>query len=597
MQPTENMQGLVLDPEVQQIIPEAHTTDMQASAKESELGDAGATTAKDSSDRLPETVRGAKTTGEAPELAERQAGTAGEANDEATAASARLYRGTVQPDASQDQPGEDADEQGSEISRVKPVSEMLKRLVAALELRRLIRSVAHQSRSLEHGDLVVSGPKLRLLRARLLQQIRRIADAVVSQSLEGDASMQYLPEGWSDQACKLHAAQQDVLIQEAKMSDQEQILNERYDIIDESYVDRTQAVLAAPAVGHWSADAEAFDEEAQRFQECVEAREEEYATLCRRLDVSAALELSLAEELSVSADDALTKADLCRAPIHAARGRDNRSGKSNATAGTMDRAPPVTSDDNTERRRGPGARYEVPRDRCTPSQACGDRRPQPMNPKDDPVPGARPKGSDVPHLQDKLRADKLQELDRAQKAWSQASFEFHETRKTYSSRLQRFRTACEQGELRGSKTVFDGEYYMDRAMANRNLTRAQSAYEYAEREAKAVGALPAGLQTSDFADCSDDGYAESVVAAYVGQTDRAAIDRWRTDERQKEIEDESDWLSEDIDSDPAAKSIAANSSGSQDRYSSGRRRKLLDSWRSEQEEHRLREEERRQARM
>ncbi|KAK5123640.1 hypothetical protein LTR85_002678 [Meristemomyces frigidus] len=190
----------------------------------------------------------------------------------------------------------------------------------------------------------------------------------------------------------------------------------------------------------------------------------------------------------------------------------------------------------------------------------------------------------MPNLRDRIKADTLADMQEAKKAWSNASREFHHTRKTYPADLLEFLEARDEGAVKGTRTEFDAQYFIARGKANRRLAKAESEYEHARKAAQMVGALPERLVTSDFADRVDDGYRDSEVALdEVQRMDTAAIEKWRRDEGQKDIENESDWLSELMERDQGGRSIAAESSGSQGRYADGRQKKLIDRWRVEQE--------------
>ncbi|KAK5124845.1 hypothetical protein LTR85_001035 [Meristemomyces frigidus] len=127
-------------------------------------------------------------------------------------------------------------------------------------------------------------------------------------------------------------------------------------------------------------------------------------------------------------------------------------------------------------------------------------------------------------------------------------------------------------------------------------------HEHARKAAQRVGALNEALVTSDFRDRSDDGYLDDDDADLIRGVNSAAIERWRKDERQKDIVSEAGWDAEEVRrnlaAEPlAASSIAAESSCSQARYSNGKRKKLIDRWRGEQEDNRMREEARKEKAM
>ncbi|KAI7350449.1 hypothetical protein KC343_g364 [Hortaea werneckii] len=184
-----------------------------------------------------------------------------------------------------------------------------------------------------------------------------------------------------------------------------------------------------------------------------------------------------------------------------------------------------------------------------------------------------------------LQNESSHDLERAKRVFSQASKDFHNVRETYEKRYEIFQNEVEAGRLRGTKTLFDGEYFLERNRLNRRLTVAEEQWWAARKDAQRTGALPLAHHTSDFADRSDDGHTPQEIEAYVASFDMARIERWRSDGAQKDIElDESKWEPDLPDYEAEIASVAVISSTSQDRYDTSRRSKLIARWRKEQED-------------
>ncbi|KAI6842009.1 hypothetical protein KC340_g2148 [Hortaea werneckii] len=192
-----------------------------------------------------------------------------------------------------------------------------------------------------------------------------------------------------------------------------------------------------------------------------------------------------------------------------------------------------------------------------------------------------------------LQDESSRDLAEAKRAFSQASKAFHNVRETYDERYEIFQNEVEAGRLRGTKTLFDAEYFLERNRLNRRLNVAEEHWWAARKDAQRTGALPRALHTSDFADRSDDGHTPQQIEAYVASFDMARIERWRLDGAQKDIElDESKWGQGLPEHEAELASVAALSSTSQDRYDTSRRSKLIARWHKEQEDTRKVEQKR-----
>ncbi|KAI6914639.1 hypothetical protein KC318_g637 [Hortaea werneckii] len=184
-----------------------------------------------------------------------------------------------------------------------------------------------------------------------------------------------------------------------------------------------------------------------------------------------------------------------------------------------------------------------------------------------------------------LQNESSRDLTEAKRALSQASKAFHNVRETYDTGYEIFQREVKAGRLRGTKTVFDGEYFLERNRLNHRLTVAEEEWRLARKNAQRTGALPRALHTSGFADRSDDGHTPQQVEAYIASFDMDRIERWRSDGAQRDIEqDESKWEPGLPDYEVELASAAAYSSTSQDRYDTSRRSKLMARWHKEQED-------------
>ncbi|KAI7214170.1 hypothetical protein KC333_g6157 [Hortaea werneckii] len=184
-----------------------------------------------------------------------------------------------------------------------------------------------------------------------------------------------------------------------------------------------------------------------------------------------------------------------------------------------------------------------------------------------------------------LQNESSRDLTEAKRALSQASRAFHNVRETYRRRYEMFQNEIKAGRFRGTKTLFDGDYFLERNRLNHKLTVAEEEWSLTRKNAQRTGALPRALHTSDFADRSDDGHTPQEVEAYIASFDMDLIERWRSDGAQRDIEqDESKWEAGVPDYEAEFASVAALSSTSQDRYDTSRRRKLIARWHKEQED-------------
>lgn len=192
----------------------------------------------------------------------------------------------------------------------------------------------------------------------------------------------------------------------------------------------------------------------------------------------------------------------------------------------------------------------------------------------------------LPDMQKIVQDERRRELHDAKRAWSEASREFRETREDYDGSLACFLKRREEGKVIGSKTDFDAAFFVARSESNNKLALAQAQFARAKKVAQGVGVLPIEHQTSDFADQSDDGYTSAQVETYVRTLDRSVIERWRRADGQKDVElDQEKWEVEGAGQDVRrADSVAAESSCSQDRYNTGRLKKLIARWRNHQAE-------------
>lgn len=474
---------------------------------------------------------------------------------------------------------------------VEPAQELLDQLVVAAELR---RSIQHRTKQYQdtRGAARVKLVTV-LLQRRLSEHLHRLCQLAIIPSMSSEPSLEPIPEDWFSLMKSLHDAQGTTIRHATSTTDVQEEIIKLLNSIDADFVRRTSVLIDASDDDPWPEEAAELEEEIGRTYGRLEDLEERLAGLTAQLDDLRNRETALREVALEQADSVLVGAGLLEALEEPAAEGDAPDQQHRPSAESAAR-----SEQNARR---PSDPPDVP-----PARPAWNARTERYPPDEEgrtarrnmPDKGWRKRSASMPNLRDRLKADTLADMHQAERAWSQASRDFHNTRTRYPTRLQEFLEAREEGAVKGTKTEFDAQYYIARGKANRKYAKAESDYEHARKAAQMVGALPERLVSSDFADRVDDGYLDSELALdEIQRMDAAAIDRWRRDEKQKEIENESDWLSELVSVDPADRSIAAESSESQDRYAGAKRQKLLDRWRVEQEGHRLREENRRQDRM
>lgn len=101
-------------------------------------------------------------------------------------------------------------------------------------------------------------------------------------------------------------------------------------------------------------------------------------------------------------------------------------------------------------------------------------------------------------------------------------------RDDYSEKLSDFNDDVQHGLIRGTRTVFDQNYYLEQQGATHRVAEAGANYDRLLRDARAMGALEEEERSEGFRDRADDGYALSAMRRYVEKRlDRSRIERWR----------------------------------------------------------------------
>lgn len=467
-------------------------------------------------------------------------------------------------------------EAADRLARV--ADDLLRELILAVELRRAIQLRAQQLRD-THDDMTAN-----ILDAKLSERWRRLSELAVIPLMSSERSLGPLPPMWFIKMMALHDAQQKTIVQNKSTTEVQSEIASVLVSIDADIVLRTSILLRAPEDDPWPAAATHIDEKIAQTYEAVATLEDKHDLLADELGDLRNEETALANEALDEAESVLVKTGLLWETPQT-RGRYELDGRVASSAG-MDEQHVRTYQRSFDVPPAQAARYDHA-DRYPPERGS-------FNDRDHSDSWRRHRSASRPCLRDMIKAEKLNDLDHAARACSVASYEFHNVRRTYAHRLQDFLDACQQGNTQGSRTEFDAEYFLARAKAKRRVVKAESEFEHTKKAAQMVGALSERLVTSNFGDRIDDGYMDSELDVDVARLDKPTIERWRSDERQNDIEHEQKWEAEVTDTDPAAKSIAAESSATQDRYALGKCKKLIERWKAEQEEHRARERFRKQ---
>ena len=136
------------------------------------------------------------------------------------------------------------------------------------------------------------------------------------------------------------------------------------------------------------------------------------------------------------------------------------------------------------------------------------------------------------------------ELEKARKTYSNAERRYNHARDGYHHTLDTFLRDRKDGRITGTKTELDHMVFWEQHRRADEMDLARQRHEMAKNRAKWAGAIPADQITSDFSDRSDDGYDIRSNDGLVSADRREWVEKWCSDERQKEIVNESEWSPE-----------------------------------------------------
>jgi hypothetical protein len=197
----------------------------------------------------------------------------------------------------------------------------------------------------------------------------------------------------------------------------------------------------------------------------------------------------------------------------------------------------------------------------------------------------RPKSN----ITNRLRERKRQQLKEAEFAYLIAVRENEDYIDSYRQRLADFLEHKRNGDVSGTQEEFDCEHLIERRERADREDIAQRRYEFIRQEAKRVGAIAEEDLTSDFGDptCNGD---EDIFRGedIVWEDKKARIDMWRKDEKQKDIECESQWCPYPTNDDPGSNQLECSPTRPDfDERASGRQKEKIQRWHNHQEQTRL----------
>ena len=467
--------------------------------------------------------------------------------------------GSDKPIESANSPAERLAGQGEQKTpnlRSSPGRELLQHLAIVLEERRLIQAEVRRYESLhtqmasqesifdQDPELLLAQAKIKRLKEEHHSVLQVLCDLATKPEIFLDPQLKALPTHWFDAMRKLKQRQARTLQVQEDCESRRNAFARYRDELDAALVRRTDLLLDEG----YESSSSTVSNASNRRDRMLEALEE-----C----ISAEHKASQLVELEYNG---------CSASLRTAE-------TALVKAGLMLPAPSERPDSQVRRANEAQSRTEPFRERRrVDNRSVASRNSDELSTRQ----------TEAQDMQKIMRADLMDELHRAERARSDASSDFHKTRKGYQNRLDSFEDARRRGEMIGTKTMFDAAYFLNRRKANHKLVLAEEECERLRKEAQMIGALPEAEITSDFADRSNDGYPDSDMLAYQELTDHTKLQRW-CEELGSNLETESIG-SEDSKARPAGKSVAGESSHSQARYAVDKRRKLIDDWQREQAE-------------
>ena len=152
-------------------------------------------------------------------------------------------------------------------------------------------------------------------------------------------------------------------------------------------------------------------------------------------------------------------------------------------------------------------------------------------------------------MQDLIHDAQRNQLNFAKGVRSDCSRIRREHQRGYKRELSKFLRQKKEGEILGTKTDFDHDYFLEQTRVTMEIGIAERRIEFAEKAAKITGAIRREEMTSDFGDWSNDGGdSNSNRSGPVWDLDKEIIETWRLDEKQKDVSSASNWRAEERDS-------------------------------------------------
>ena len=466
-----------------------------------------------------------------------------------------------------DKPGSDVSVNASAAKSISATEDLLNTLVVSIEQRRHLRRAEvridvltdDQRRGLNYTqfDTQIDDTRrlITMLEERAQSRELRLLSLAATPGMSTRPALKPLPASWWERMQRMQQSQAQSDAIEAKIKEQRTALDGAIAAQEAAQIRRTGILLRRPKDIPFPEEAQNADHDLLEACEQAQSIQREYGEETRRLSKLREGQAIMMTMSLDQAEEALIRGGLIK--------------PSDAPA-----EPPKTA--VTEE----GAKKQQGQRRPNSERPDFGRRGQDDHFQDEDRPWT---------VRDTLREYKQAELCDARKTFSDASREFHAVRDNYGADLARYGQEVDNGERVGTRTDFDIEYFDKRNWCTHQVIVAQEAYRYARKQAEKVG-LPDALdmQTSDFADRSDDGYAESELdpRKYLN-VDR--IERWRNDDGQRTV----DALPER----PFGKGAVHQASvasppamlpDDHDFLAEGRMRKLIDRWEVEREELRLR---------
>lgn len=431
--------------------------------------------------------------------------------------------------------------------------------LGALALQGAEKEELQSATALEDG----SGPqhKIDFLHERQMPRLRRLTELGTVPGMNKQPALEPLTATWFAKARALADAQQSTLNARTALLQQQKQADRTYALIEHLILRKARVMAKADDDDNLPAEAQQLDQDIDRVRSEFGRLGERHGQLLQQINGLAKEESSLAEKLLLETDMVLVETGLLSPEKPGMASVAQRPPEIRRTTGSNSEIGRISSSAQTNRE---GGRRDY-------DAAAGNEM--------DAV--RQPPRSPPPSLADIVRGNKMRDYGRAERAISEADLHFNQVRQTYPERLLDFFRRRDRGEIGGTKTDFDAEYFMDRSQANRTLAQAEAEFEYQKKLARATGALSLRLHTSNFSDQPDDGYNSSELDGEDPMLDRERLEAWLDEEILNKRRDESHWQTDIKESISDAPEWF--DSRSQRRYATGKQRKHIEQWQAQQE--------------